>query len=193
MTAGVGKLQRSLPAQATELQQAADSRLFQTLYRDHFDFIFRNLCRLGVPRAQAEDALQDVYIVVLRRLADFQPGTSERAWLFAIAVRVASDYRRSQRRKGTDPWPEADLPASRAEDPFEGAARGEAVARLHACLGQLDDDKRAVFVMTELEQMSAPEIAAALQLNLNTVYTRLRAARQAFARAAAQTGEPGDG
>ena len=72
------------------------------------------------------------------------------------------------------------------EGPHELAARSEGRRVLEHLLDALDDDKREVFVLAELEQMSAPEIAEALEMNLNTVYSRLRVARQEFDEALAR-------
>ena len=162
-----------------ELTPAQHER-FHVLYREHFDFVFRNLRRLGVPAESIDDALQDVYLVALRRIADFREGTHAKAWLFAIAMRVAGNSRRSQRRRGE--------PVSLAEErleaqqpgPFDLAAREQARRLLHAFLDTLDDNRRAVFVLAELEQLSAPEIAQALSANVNTVYSWLRLARIEF-------------
>jgi RNA polymerase sigma-70 factor, ECF subfamily len=165
---------------------AAQRELFHALYRDHFDFVFRNLRRLGVPASSIDDALQEVYLVVLRRLDEYREGSQPKAWLFAIALRVAGNQRRAQRRRGeVVPLFEANAP-SKSPSPFECAARAEAGRVLHDFLAELDEPKRAVFVMAELEQMSAPEIASALSMNLNTVYSRLQAARAEFARTASR-------
>jgi RNA polymerase sigma-70 factor (ECF subfamily) len=158
---------------------------FHELYRRHFDFVFRNLRRLGVAASDVDDAVQDVFIVVLRHIDKYRADSHEKAWLFAIALRVARNRRRGALRKGgLAPFDELGLPApAEGDGPFERAASAQAARVLHAFLETLDDDKRSVFVMTELEQMSAPEIAEALQVNLNTIYARIRAARREFADA----------
>jgi RNA polymerase sigma-70 factor, ECF subfamily len=159
---------------------------FEALYEEHFSFVWRSIRRLGVDPSAVEDAVQDVFFVAHRRLVDFEGRSSIKTWLFGIALRVAGDHRRAARRKrshGIVPEDEADtsiVPDTRGPSPFESATRTEAVERLHAILGDLDEDKRAVFILAELEQMSAPEIAEAVGANLNTVYTRLRAARREF-------------
>jgi RNA polymerase sigma-70 factor (ECF subfamily) len=160
----------------------AQAARFDALYRDHFDFVYRNLRRLGVAEGQVDDALQEVYLVVLRRIAVYEEGTQARAWLYAIAARVASNHRRGERRRGTPDSlsPEA-LPHA-GKGPFERVARHEAREVLHAFLDGLDEAKRHVFVMAELEQMTAPEISETLGVNVNTVYARLRAARRELAR-----------
>lgn len=154
-------------------------RDFDALYEAHFDFVWRNLRRLGVPPGLVEDAAQDTFIVVHRRLADLRSNASAKAWLFGIALRVAHDYRRSQKRKGTVSF-DVELEPSRDQGPFEKTAKAEAGRKLQEFLAGLDDDKRAAFVSAELEGMSVPEISQALGVNLNTVYSRLRAARERF-------------
>lgn len=157
---------------------------FHALYRNHFDFVFRNLRRMGVPSGATDDALQEVFLVALRRIDDLHEGTSARAWLSAITLRVASTFRRTQRRRRELPaLPESELRSPDA-GPFELAARGEAGRVLHAFLEQLDDLNRAIFVMSELEHMTAPEMAHALSMNVNTVYSRVHIARAKFADAA---------
>lgn len=150
---------------------------FEAVYAEHFRGVWRTLRRLGVADAQIDDAAQDVFVVVHRKLPDFAGG-SLRSWLYAIAVRVASDYRRGAAHRRTAP-----LSASIA-DASPGPARAselqESVRLLHELLEKLDDKKRTVFVLAELEQLSVPEIAEVLGVNLNTAYSRLRAARSQF-------------
>jgi RNA polymerase sigma-70 factor, ECF subfamily len=153
---------------------------FHALYRDHFDFVFRNLRRLGVADHSLDDALQDVFLIVLRRFDSLAPGSHIKAWLFAILLRVAGNHRRSWRRKGiTEPICE-DYRQTDQPDPFDLAARAQAARFLNRFLDELDETKRAVFVMAELEQMTAPEIAQALTANVNTVYSWLRGTRIQF-------------
>ena len=161
-------------------QTASDvARSFDDLYERYFDFVWRSLRRLGVPPAQVEDAAQDSFVVVHRRIADLRPDASEKAWLFGIAMRVAKDYRRTLRRKGAMSF-DADSAMSSDTSPFDRTAKAEAARALERFLVSIDDDKRAVFVMAELEGMTAPEISEASGTNLNTVYSRLRGARERF-------------
>jgi RNA polymerase sigma-70 factor, ECF subfamily len=165
--------------------QALEALDFDAIYEAHFDFVWRNVRRLGVPEAAVDDAVQEVFLVVHRRLAEFEGRSSVKTWLFGILARVAGDHRRALRRKspharGAGDAVEADLIADERESPHDRTARKEGVQLLHKLLSALDDDKRAVLVLAELEQMTAPEIAESLGLNLNTVYARLRAARRDF-------------
>jgi RNA polymerase sigma-70 factor (ECF subfamily) len=132
-----------------------------------------------------DDLVQETFIVVHRRLPAFEGRSSLKTWLAGIAWRVASQWRRQRARKGrSEPLPDS-LPDG-GLNPQQAAIRSEALRRLDDALNQLDDDKRAVFVLAEMEQMSAPEIAEILALNPNTVYSRLRAARRAFEAAVAR-------
>lgn len=155
---------------------------FRTLYVEHFRFVWRNLQRLGVSSEQLEDAVHDVFVVVHRRLPQWQPEHSPKAWLFAIARRVASDYRRKVRRKGNLAALPEGLAAQDGRDPDGAAERNQATAIVRAFLLQLDEAHREVFVLSELEQMTAPEIAAALGISVSTAYSRIRSARQALKR-----------
>jgi RNA polymerase sigma-70 factor (ECF subfamily) len=162
------------------------------LYDQHVAFVWRNLRRLGVVRASLDDATQDVFLVVHRRIAD-APVENVRSWLFGILRRVAADHRRRGRRKGAVPIDGVPEPAASDAGPERGAERAEAARMIHAILERLDDDKREVFVLAELEQMTAPEIAEAIGVPVNTVYSRLRVARGAFESHAAKLAADADG
>ena len=161
------------------------------IYAQHADFVFRNLRRLGVHESLIDDAVQDVFLVVHRRLADFEARAQVTTWLFGIVLRVAQSYRRSamRRRARLTEAPSAEveqIPTTTAEGPAELFERREASVLLHRLLDELDDDKRAMLVCVELEQLTVPEAAESLGLNLNTAYGRLRAARAAFNEAVAR-------
>jgi RNA polymerase sigma-70 factor (ECF subfamily) len=161
----------------------------------HFEFVWRSVRRLGVPEADADDAVQQVFIVASRRLASITEG-SERAFLFGTALRVASHARRAAKRRGEvplhDEGPQAtsSVPRSPAE---QGSSIGEHASSAEDLIDQrraralLDDvleslpmDMRAVFVLFELEEMTLAEIAALLGLPGGTVASRLRRGRELF-------------
>jgi len=159
---------------------------FRTVYEGHFDFVWRSVRRLGVHERWLDDAVQDVFIVVHRRLAEFEGRSTLKSWLFGIARRVAHDHRRRAGRKERgDSLPDG-LIDPQAASPADDLQRSRALQVLHEILETMDDDKREVFILAELEQMTVPEIAAATDANLNTVYSRLRAARQTFDAAVAR-------
>jgi RNA polymerase sigma-70 factor (ECF subfamily) len=158
---------------------------FAELYEAWFDFVWRSARRLGVLEPHVDDVVQEVFMVVHRRLGDFEGRSSLKTWLFAITRRVVGAYHRSARRKPTESLGERELIAQHG-DPEQRCAALEGQALLHAILNELDLEKREVFVLAELEQMSGPEIAQALDLNLNTMHARLRAARRDFEQALAR-------
>jgi RNA polymerase sigma-70 factor (ECF subfamily) len=168
-----------------------EQQRFHALYREHFNFVFRNLRRLGVSPASTDDALQEVYLVVLRRIRDLQQGTHTKAWLFAIILRIASNQRRSVRRRGTLETLADHALASAQPGPFDLTARAQAANFLHTFLDSLGEQRRAVFIMAELEQLTVPEIARVLAANPNTVYSWLRTARIAFSKTLEQARSAG--
>ena len=149
---------------------------FTALYRDHHAYVWRILRRMGVPPAGLEDALQDVFIVVHRRRHTLEPDASVRSWLFGIARRVAADVHRGRRRlkrrleavPAPPPGPELD----------DEVARAEAAGFVQTFLERLDEGHRMVFLLADVEGLTAPEIADALELPVGTVRTRLRRAKQ---------------
>jgi RNA polymerase sigma factor (sigma-70 family) len=156
---------------------------FRDVYRAHHAYVWRCLLRLGVDDAAVDDAVQDVFIVVHRKLDDFEGRAQIKTWLFAIARRVALRYRDRAKRKQHDDE-SSEEPMSPTGNPDVALSHNEALRRLQDWLDELDDDKRAVFVLSEFEQLRAPEIADMLDVNINTVYARLRAARQHVSRRA---------
>ncbi len=147
-----------------------------SLFREHARYVWRALRRLGVREADIEDVCQEVFVVVHRRLHDFEGRSSAGTWIYGIAVRVASDYRRraSHVREVVTESPPDQL--SR-DDPHDALAAYQARATLDQLLDQLDDDKRAVFVLFEIEELPMQEVAQALGCPLQTAYSRLHAAR----------------
>ncbi len=148
---------------------------FDEIYEAHFAFVWRVLRTFGVPDAGLDDAAQDVFVVVHRRLPEFEGRSAITTWLFAIARRVAGSHRRKDGR--TEPL--VDEPAG-TSDTFAALSRAQAAATVMSILETMDDDKRIVFALVELEQLSVPEVARMLDLKLNTAYSRLRLARHAF-------------
>jgi RNA polymerase sigma-70 factor, ECF subfamily len=151
------------------------------LYDRYFDFAWRSLKRLGVHPNDLEDATQDVFIVVHQRIDEFEYRATVRSWIFAIAMRVAMAYRRrAQRHRLRIAEDETALVCSRGT-PEEMQTALQTAEQVQLVLDGMGDDKRAVFVLAELEQISGQEIAAALGIPRNTVYSRLRLARAEFA------------
>jgi RNA polymerase sigma-70 factor (ECF subfamily) len=157
----------------------------------HADFVWRSLQRLGVPAADLEDALQEVFIVVHRRLQSFDQSSLMTTWLFGICLRVASAQRkrahvRYERTGAAPDWLESLEDERRAEvpNPEQAALEREQRVELEALLDSLDPVRRASVVMFEIEGMSAPEIATLTGVPVNTVYSRLASAREKLKSAA---------
>jgi RNA polymerase sigma-70 factor, ECF subfamily len=151
---------------------------FETVYREHHAFVWRSVRRLGVPDADVDDLVQEVFVVVHRRLAEFEGRSAITTWLFGIAYRVMQEHRRSgMARARREQQVEGGRPPT---EPDRRLSRVEAVGVLDELLERLDEDQRGVFVMAEVVKLTAPEIAELTGAKLNTVYSRLRLARRAF-------------
>ncbi|MCL2450563.1 MAG: RNA polymerase sigma factor, partial [Polyangiaceae bacterium] len=155
------------------------------------DFVWRNVRRLGVPDGAADDVVQSVFLVVFRRLDDFEGRSSYKTWIYEIVLRVVREYRRTMKRKsphaaGGDPVDPATLTAPAEQRPDTLADRAQAARIVQELLDGLDDEKREVFVFAELEGLTLHEIVEILHEPPGTIATRLRAARAEFERAAAR-------
>ena len=150
---------------------------FDEVYGGNVAFVWRVLRTFGVAEAQLEDAVQDVFVVVHRRLGEWEGRAQITTWLFAIARRVASA---SRRKTAGDLTEELITDPVGGADTFAAMSRAQAAATVMGILEQMDEDKRIVFALVELEQLAVPEVARMLDLNLNTTYSRLRLARHAF-------------
>jgi RNA polymerase sigma-70 factor (ECF subfamily) len=162
------------------------TKSFEQIYDECSDFVWRNARRLGVPSSGAEDVVQDVFIVVQRRLPDFDGRTTIQSWIFGILVRVVRHYRRSYQRKDARcvsleqhaVCNNSSLAGARS--PSDQAENAERVRLLEKLLGQLDESKRTLLILSELEGWTLREIAEYVGSNTNTVHSRLRAAKRAF-------------
>lgn len=164
--------------------EATPAPSFERVYDECFAMVWRGLHRLGVPEALVDDATQDVFLKVHCHLHGFEGRSSVRSWVFGIAVNVAREHRRRARR-GPEVLPQLpDLEGG--GDPFQSLACHEALRVLDHLLATLAPDRREVLVLADWEDMTVPEIAAALDVNVNTAYSRLRAARADFNAALAR-------
>ncbi len=171
----------------------------EQVYEAHFKYVWRCTRSLGVHDAVLDDAVQEVFLVVQRKLDSFDGGCEVRTWLYAIVLRVARRYRsrsalEARRFLSHDDASEpshsgiktlGSLRAS-AGDLRQEVEKNERLALAQRALAALDDSKREVFVLACIEGMSAPEIAQVIAVPINTVYSRLRAARQAFGQAVSE-------
>lgn len=157
---------------------------FAKVYDDHVKFTWRVLGRLGVAHADLEDVCQEVFIVVHRRLAEFEGRSSLRTWIYGIALRCASNYRRRRRPAAAPVTDVAEVAIASSQ--LEDLDAREARATLDRLLELLDPEKRDVFVLFELEELTMAEVAAIVGCPLQTGYSRLHAARAIVAAAASR-------
>ena len=156
------------------------------IHDSHADFVWSSLQRLGIQAADLEDALQDVFVVVHRRLGTFDGSSRLSTWLFGICLRVASQYRRKAHRYRERRVVDLETIAGEGGSAAPDAAllAREAEQRLERVLDALKPERRVVFVMFEIESIGCAEIAEQLGLPLGTVFSRLSAARTDFSKAA---------
>jgi RNA polymerase sigma-70 factor (ECF subfamily) len=162
-------------AQVALSPEVAVQAEFEALYRRYFGFAWASLRRLGVPNAAIDDAAQDLWVTVHRRLDSYDPDASMKAWIFGIARRVASHYRRSAQRNARKIAALSIGDQRRSDQPI---GRRDIALTMETFLGRLDETKRIAFVLSELEGWSAPEIARVVGTNANTIYSRIRLAKQ---------------
>jgi RNA polymerase sigma-70 factor (ECF subfamily) len=156
---------------------------FLEVYREHFRFVWRSLRRLGVRESDTADAVQDVFLVVHRRLPEFEGRAKMTTWLFGICTNVAIARRRLAHVRREISSEDALLPEDLCDASTDAAAhveRSQALSLLDHVLDQMSVEQRAVFVMFEVEEMSGDEIAELLDIPRGTVHSRLRLARESF-------------
>lgn len=175
-----------------EAERAIVARLavpdFEVIYQQYFDFVWSSTKRLGTSDDAMDDVVQEIFIIVHSRLHTVEHPEALRSWIYGIVRRTVSGHRRSNRAKLVrDGEVAAEQAATqKSATPLELAEQAGDFALLQALLAQLDETKREVFELVEIEEMSVPEVAAALEIPLNTAYSRLRLARRAFEQALAR-------
>jgi RNA polymerase sigma-70 factor (ECF subfamily) len=153
------------------------------LFRDHARWVATFLSRFGVPPADLDDLVQEVFLVVHRKGGFVVDSARPTTWLAAIALRVLSTSRRSHQRRRIDGSGDIDAMESNAPSPHDRVDASESLERVEKALAALDPEKRAVFILFELEGESCEQIARVLGVPLGTVHSRLFNARQAFRKA----------
>jgi RNA polymerase sigma-70 factor (ECF subfamily) len=152
------------------------------LFTMHAGYVWNTLRRLGVPPSELEDLTQDVFLQVDRHRADFDTTRPVRPWLFGFAYRIASqDRRRAHRRRET--YGDPDTALHPGPSPDEQLEAGERRRLVIEALQRIDLERRAVFVLYEIDGAPMGEIAESLGIPVNTAYSRLRTARAEFAAA----------
>lgn len=165
--------------------ESAEFANFEQVYRERFVFAWRALKRLGIPERDLNDAAQDVFLVIHRKLPEFDFERPITTWIYAICLRVASSRRRSamQRHERLDEVPETPERVEQARTADAEKQRlNERRALLEAALDAMSLEQRAVFTLFELEGRTGEEVASILGMPAPTVHSRLRLAREIFRR-----------
>jgi RNA polymerase sigma-70 factor (ECF subfamily) len=162
---------------------------FREIFDAHADYVAASLGRLGVRPEDRDDLTSEVFVRVHRSLDAYDRARPLRPWLFAFVARVASEHRRLARHRREVVSDVLD-PPSTALRPDEALEEGDARRVVHLALEELDMDKRAVFVLHDLDDTPVPEIARALGIAEGTAYSRLRAARQEMTAAVRRLMQP---
>lgn len=177
--------QRAVTSRSAE---PSDELSFREIFDEYAPFVWRTLRHLGIAEADLDDTCQDVFTTVHRKLESFEGRSTLRTWIYGICMRVASDRRRRAHVRRERPM--AEPPARVVEATQEqDYAHEQARALLARLLDALDEDKRAVFVLYEIEGLPMKEIAEVVGCPLQTAYSRLHAARARVLQGARRHGE----
>jgi RNA polymerase sigma-70 factor, ECF subfamily len=171
-----------VPALAVHRPASPAGPKIEALFAEHVRFVWRILAAHGIRSADVEDLTQEVFLVAHRRIEEGDEGRSPRSWLYAIAIRIAANHRRLAHVRRERPEEVVAAPAATI-DPDESIDRERLRERLYAALETLEEDKRHVLVLYELEGLPMKEVAQMLGCPLSTLYTRLYAAREDLGRA----------
>jgi RNA polymerase sigma-70 factor, ECF subfamily len=160
---------------------------FHATYQQYFRFVWASARRLGTSEPDLDDVVQEVFLVIHAKLHTVQSPDSLRSWIYGVVRRTVSGHRRTHKARSERTGALDDsLVAAKGPTPLDLSEQNAKRALLEELLSRLSEPKREVFILAELEEMSAPEIAAALEIPLNTAYSRLRHARADFEAALAR-------
>lgn len=176
---GTSPVKGHAPAREANPAPSSPSPGFEAVYWEYFPFVWRCLLALGVTRSGLDDAAQDVFVIVHRKLPTFRGDSTMRTWIYSIVRNVAANHRRSARRKGPLVEVDTELPSD-APTPHDLVESRRASDLVQAFMRSLDESKRELFMLVALEEMSIAEAAGALSMPLNTAYTRWRTLRLKF-------------
>jgi RNA polymerase sigma-70 factor (ECF subfamily) len=172
---------------------------FKAIYAEYFEFVWSSARRLGVVPGAMDDVVQEIFVVIHRRIHTLEQPDSLRSWIYSIVRRTVSGYHRSRRSRNVSDTALAQHVGTQMDaqlTPFDLAEQNEEAKLLWSVLEEIEPRKREVLVLVEFDGMTVPEIAEALEIPVNTAYSRLRAGRIAFeavlARRAARGGGAGE-
>jgi len=164
-------------------QTPLDVPPFDSIYTQYIDFVRFSARYFGVAPTAMDDVVQEVFMVIHRKLGTLRQPESLRSWIYSIVRRTVTDHRRTQRTRHASDLLLSFFVETQQETqptPLELTEQSEAAALLWGLLEEIDPAKREVLILVETQGMTVPEISDGLEIPLDTVYTRLRAARIAF-------------
>ena len=161
-----------------KIGSSASTLDFKVVYDEHFQFAWRSLRGLGVSTHDIDDAAQEVFLIVHRKLDTITEPNGIKSWIFSIVRRVASDYRRSRKRKGISVEYDDSITAIDTATPQNAVENREVLSLVEQYLDTLTDETRSMFVLSEIEQLPVSKISEILEMNSNTIYSRLRVTRK---------------
>ena len=160
---------------------------FQAVYARYFDFVWASARRLGVDSSAIDDVVQEILIAIHGNLHTLQRPEALKSWVYSVTRRTVSNHHRAVRARGGKTTTVVDDQLeSHQPTPYEVTQKNSELLLLANLLAELDEPKRELFVLVEIEEMTVPEVADALDIPVNTAYSRLRAARLAFEAAIAR-------
>jgi RNA polymerase sigma-70 factor (ECF subfamily) len=174
-----GQSKEVAAAREPETPSAPAAISLRELFDMHGGYVWNTLRRLGIPESDLEDLTHDVFVQVSGRLGDYDPKRPPRPWLFGFAFRVASQYRRRAHRRHETPG-DPDMARHPGPSPHERLAADDDRKLVLAALEAIDLQRRAVFILYEIDRVPMEEIAGAIGVPVNTAYSRLRIARAEF-------------
>lgn len=179
----------------TSVEPLAPTARAAAIAEQQLDVIWRMARRLGVPDSDIEDVAQEVLIVVVRRQDYIELG-KERAFVASVTARVVANWRRTRFRRREDPSDALEAIASprnggafAMNDAEQSVERSRRLARLERALDEMTEAQREAFILFDLEQLTAPEIAEQLGVPEAAIVSRVRRAREVFKRALARDAE----
>ena len=171
---------------APPLRDHADDAAFRAVFEADLDYVCASLHRLGARGQDVEDVAHDVFLVLFEKMPSLDRSRPLRPWLFGVAMRLLYAHRRKLRTSTEVPTSSPDALDS-APSPSDAAIAAERRRLVDAALDDLPDEQRAVFVLHAIDDVAMPDVAATLEIHLNTAYSRYRLARETFTRSLRRT------
>jgi RNA polymerase sigma-70 factor (ECF subfamily) len=182
---------KDIPYELIQRAALGDMAAFEEIYRMTSGFVYAVSYRITNSRMDAQEAAQDVFMKLHDNLGKFREGTSFGAWLYRITVNTAINYyNKAKRKRGHEVYDEEAVGSAGTEgDADKGMTEEDSEKRAAELLARLSPEHRACIVLREIEGLSDEEMAEALKININTVRSRLKRAREVLMKFAAERGD----